>query len=87
MFDNLQFAPGSGPCTQMPFDIQINDDNRVEGQETFILEASVDAPGPGDFPANLEQATVVIIDDDRTFLQLMFVILIAKYTAYNVHVQ
>ena len=51
--------------TSVPFDIPINDDDILEGNEFFILTidptslpTSVTVGGPG-------QATVTMVDDDR----------------------
>ena len=64
---------GSGPytvtfpagVTSVPFDIPINDDDILEGDEDFMLTINPSSVPTGVNVGNPDQATVTIMDDDR----------------------
>ena len=61
----LTFPAGSEPNDQMPFNVQINPDNLVEGDETVSLMAN----SPSNFAdVNPDSATLIIDDDDCKYI-------------------
>ena len=63
---------GSGPYTitvpagnvTVSFEVKINNDNILEGNETFSLAINLSALPDCIIHANIHQATVTIVDDD-----------------------
>ena len=52
--------------TSVPFNISINDDNILEGNETFMLTIN-SSLATGVMVGNLDQTTVTIVDNDGKF--------------------
>ena len=60
----LTFRAGDRPNTVRSFTIPITDDDLCEDSETVNLQASVVAPGPGEFTVGGDTAVVIITNDD-----------------------
>ena len=54
--------------TSVPFDIPINDDDILEGDEDFMLTINPSSVPTGVTVGNPDQATVTIMDDDGKFV-------------------
>ena len=54
----------AGNVTMVPFEVKINNDNILEGIETFGLAINLSALPDCIIYANIHQATVTIVDDD-----------------------